>query len=171
MSSASVPATTVRQASRPYREFKLLQREGREQTRPRHAGPQQAVQRTNWQAPLVWIMIDETAREVGRPWSPIEIVTRLRRKSPHLFKGLAPQRISEWRDRDVTDKLAWKESVLKRVARGYRQGFDTRRKTVLVSTIFIELAIPLTADISMPTLTLSRRLFSNCATFETPVSL
>ncbi|KAL1939409.1 hypothetical protein VTO73DRAFT_9965 [Trametes versicolor] len=132
VSSSSVSTTiAVRQASRPYRDFKLLQRDGREQTRPRHAGPQQAVQQTNWQAPHLWAWIDEAAREVGRPWSPHEIVMRLRWKSPHVFNALAPQRISEWRDRSVTDKLTWKESVLKRVGRAYRQGFDNTRKGVL----------------------------------------
>ena len=80
-------------------------------------------------------MILEAALAVGYPWSPAEIVGRLKKLSPSLFSGLRPQRISDWRGLSIRDALVWKDSVIKRVSRGYRQGFDNTRKTILVSNV------------------------------------
>lgn len=133
--SSITPTVPVAETSRPYRHFKKVQAEKKRTTRPRQEGPHSPAVRVNWQAPNLWTMIDKAARVVGYPWSPTEIVKHLQRKSPELFRTLAVQRISEWRDRTVTRKLVWTDDVLKRVARGHRQGFDTTRRSILVRSM------------------------------------
>lgn len=112
----------------------MVQQEDRQKRRPCAEGPHSLAQLVNWQAPHLWTMIEEAAHAVGRPWSPANIVCHLQRTSPKLFGALRPQQISDWKDNTITHKLVWKETVLLRVRRGYRQHFDSTRKTILVST-------------------------------------
>lgn len=130
---SSAVVHTLAESSRPHREFKRVQQQSRKKTRPRREGPYKLAERVNWQAPHLWLLILAAARTVGYPWVDAEIVRRLKHQNPELFSGLRTQRLSDWRDKTVTHELRWKENVLKRVARGYRQGFDNTRKTILVS--------------------------------------
>ena len=107
------------EVSRPYRQFKDKQREKKKKTgRPRTKDPTEAKY-VNWMAPHLWPQIDAAARAVGYPWSPLEIVRRLQRTSPILFNRLRPQRICDWRDLSVRDRLVWKPSVLEQVKKGF----------------------------------------------------
>ncbi|EUC59566.1 DDE superfamily endonuclease, partial [Rhizoctonia solani AG-3 Rhs1AP] len=71
------------------------------------------------------------AVEVGYPWSPAEIVKRLKLQYPVLFEKLRPQRISDWRDGAVKDKLKWKDNVLKATQDGNRPGGASTRQPLL----------------------------------------
>ena len=71
----------------------------------------------NWFNPLVWQIIDTTARKSNYPWSPTVITNRLKKDYPAVFKTFAHQRISEWRDHSSTHELVWKAEVLEKVER------------------------------------------------------
>ena len=87
----------------------------------------------NWTAPHLWPHIDAAARAVGYPWSPLEIVKRLKRTNALLFETLRPQHICDWRDYTFKDRLVWKESVLVQVHKGFAPRGESTRKSVLVS--------------------------------------
>ncbi|KAG8769563.1 hypothetical protein FRC12_004890 [Ceratobasidium sp. 428] len=76
------------------------------------------ARRVNWMNSSLFAMIDKAAREVGFPWSPVAIVKRLRLRNPEIFGHLSPQRISDWRDKSVTDRLKWKDKVIAAVRYG-----------------------------------------------------
>ena len=73
--------------------------------------------RYNWFNPLVWPIIDVTARKARHPWSPTEIANQLKKDYPAIFGKFSHQRISEWRDNTVTHELVWKVEVLEKVKR------------------------------------------------------
>ncbi|OBZ66407.1 hypothetical protein A0H81_13643 [Grifola frondosa] len=122
----------VAEASRPFREFKDIACDkktskcGRKRTKV-----QTATKNVNWKAPHLWLIIDEAAKSVGYPWSPKDIVDRLQHQHGKVFYRLKPQRISDWKDRTITDTLVWKDSVLKSVERRYRQGGHSTHSGIL----------------------------------------
>ncbi|KAG8695746.1 hypothetical protein FRC09_008962 [Ceratobasidium sp. 395] len=79
------------------------------------------ARRVNWMNSSLFAMIDKAAREVGFPWSPVAIVKRLRLRHPEIFGRLSPQRISDWRDKSVTDRLKWKDKVIAAVRHGTQE--------------------------------------------------
>lgn len=86
----------------------------------------------NWSLPGTWRLIHATARSVGYPWSPTEIVRRLKQLDPGLFATLRPQRISDWRDNTVFDRLTWKANVLAAVSHGNKPHGMVTRSHILV---------------------------------------
>ncbi len=90
------------------------------------------MQRVHWTGPLLWPQIDHAARQVGYPWSPTEIVQRLRKANP-VFEHLDPRRISEWRNSDIGHQLVWKDRVLRSVKRKHKAGGTVTRVGILVS--------------------------------------
>ncbi|KAL7277451.1 hypothetical protein ACG7TL_008372 [Trametes sanguinea] len=134
ISHSDSPAFSLPESTRPHRQFEEAKRSAANTSHKPGRRRKSTYIRTktvNWKAPHLWKMIDETAREVGYPWSPKEIVRRLRQKSETLFGRLREQRLSDWRDRTVTDRLVWKPEVLKAVEKGYRQGGHATRKGIL----------------------------------------
>jgi hypothetical protein len=104
---------------------------GKSKNRP---GP---THRINWSQPLIWSVIDTTARSVGYPWSPVEIVRRLQQIDRQLFAALLPQRISQWRDHSHTSDLKWTEAHMRTVSHGNRSGIGERRGGIFVSVCFL----------------------------------
>ncbi|KAG8777300.1 hypothetical protein FRC12_000445 [Ceratobasidium sp. 428] len=82
------------------------------------------ARRVNWMKSSLFAMIDKAAREVGFSWSPVAIVKRLRLRHPEIFGRLSPQRISDWRDKSVTDRLKWKDKVIAAVRHGTQATFN-----------------------------------------------
>lgn len=87
----------------------------------------------NWMNPFLWALIHSAAVAEGYPWSPAAIVKRLQLQYPELFAKLRPQRISEWRDLTVTDRLVWRPSVLANAQQGNHPGGAVVRWSILVS--------------------------------------
>ncbi|KAG9084848.1 hypothetical protein FS749_004912 [Ceratobasidium sp. UAMH 11750] len=116
-------AAGVAELSRPHRHSKHILKDRKTE--------EKKAQRTNWMSPFLWSMIDTAARAVGYPWRPIDISNRLKKQHPELFAKFLPQRISDWRDSSITDRLVWKESVL--IATG--QGNHPQGKSVRYSIL------------------------------------
>ena len=91
--------------------------------------------RYNWFNPMVWQIIDTTARKSKYPWSPTAIANRLRKDYPSIFKQFSHQRISEWRDNSITHELIWKAEVLEKVRRQGAMKRSLRTSGVLVSCL------------------------------------
>ena len=72
----------------------------------------------NWQVDSLWYDIDRITREVGLPWRPRLIAQRLQQYDSRRYGGFRHQRLSDWRDKSITDRIVWKPEVLARVARG-----------------------------------------------------
>ncbi|KAG9085676.1 hypothetical protein FRC06_003501, partial [Ceratobasidium sp. 370] len=91
-----------------------------------------SVHRVNWTNQLIWPQIERTAVAVGYPWSPVEIVRRLRLLDPNTFATLRPQRISQWRDHHFPTVLRWTESHMRSIKAGdYPTRANTGRTGVL----------------------------------------
>lgn len=96
------------------------------------------TQYINWTSPLIWTQIERTAQAVGPPWSPAEIVRRLKQLDPIVFDSLRPQRISQWRDQRFPGILRWTESHMRSIEAGNRPSrANAGRNGVLVSFIHI----------------------------------
>lgn len=86
---------------------------------PKNPVPQKRKRgpRYNWFNPLVWQIIDATARKSNYPWSPTAIANQLKKDYPSIFRKFSHQRVSEWRDHSSTHELIWKAEVLEKVKR------------------------------------------------------
>lgn len=89
-------------------------------------------QRVRWLNRLVFGHIDAVALQVGYPFSPKEIVRRLQQQFPKLFATLCPQRISDWRDPTISDRLVWRSFVTEALAKGDVPAKKASRKYILV---------------------------------------
>lgn len=98
------------------------------------------MQRVHWTGPLLWPQIELAARQVGYPWSPTEIVQRLRKANP-VFEHLSPRRISEWRNSDIGDRLVWEDRVLKSVKKKHKAGGTVTRVGILVSLQWLSIIV------------------------------
>lgn len=84
-------------------------------------------------SPFLWSQILDATRRIGYPWSPTQITRHLQTRDPVNFADLRPQRISDWRDNSVTDRLVWRPYVLKAVAKGNKPLGVTTRRHIFVS--------------------------------------
>jgi hypothetical protein len=86
----------------------------------------------NWKSPSLWPLIDQAARQqVGKP-NLTNIIKQLRQQDPR-FNHLNHQRISEWRDASVKDKIVWSEKTLNEVKKGFLPGGIQTRFDIFVS--------------------------------------
>lgn len=138
---------TVAEASRPYRQFK---REGASDPQEKRGRPRKGTStrskgpvRVNWQQPVLWNQILDACDHVDWPWEPTRIAKRLHDINARSFATFAPQRISDWRDPQYTDKLVWKKNVLSRpgVSDGNRVRGNVTCHGVLVSRSLVSLLI------------------------------
>lgn len=74
--------------------------------------PAPGTHRMNWCHPLIWSVIDQTARAVGPPYSAVTIVRHLQLIDSLTFASLRPQRISQWRDLNFPHSLKWTDAHL-----------------------------------------------------------
>ncbi|KAI0804484.1 hypothetical protein BC629DRAFT_1590755 [Irpex lacteus] len=86
----------VAEDSRPYRQVKKEQHAAKTEPRGRKMKPEnvpgnEKARRVHWMNPLLFRQIDTIARATGYPWSPKEIVSRLRASNP-VFELLSPHR-------------------------------------------------------------------------------
>ncbi|EUC60933.1 Ulp1 protease family, carboxy-terminal catalytic domain protein [Rhizoctonia solani AG-3 Rhs1AP] len=115
----------VAEISRPHRQLKHILLGHNDKETPNEA------KYVNWMNPILFNIINAAAIAVGYPWSPAEIVKRLQLQHLSLFDRLRPQRISDWKDSTVKDRLKWKDSVLKAVETGNRPGGTSTRQPLL----------------------------------------
>ncbi|KAG8795049.1 hypothetical protein FRC12_018600 [Ceratobasidium sp. 428] len=115
--SQRTPSSSVAELSRPHRAFTRIQRQQHKASNGDRKTTRQPADasRVNWANPLIWPQINTTAQSVGYPWSATEIVHRLQQQDPTLYGPLRPQRISQWRDLSVTDKLQWTPQHLRNI--------------------------------------------------------
>ena len=86
----------------------------------------------NWKSPAFWPLINQTAkRQVGKP-NATELIKELCQLDAR-FKHLGHQRISEWRDLSIKDKIVWSEETLSEVKKGFLPGGIQTRFDVFVS--------------------------------------
>lgn len=136
----SEPASSIEvaEASRPKRQFVEDLRQGRTDVgRPRVKVYKAAVL-TNWMTPLLWSIIERTAKRLGPRMGASEIARELQRTDPVLFKKIAPQTVGSWIDRTgVSPK--WSQKTLECVTKGNRPGGLTTRVGILVHCICLVL--------------------------------
>ncbi|KAG8726118.1 hypothetical protein FRC12_023690 [Ceratobasidium sp. 428] len=92
--------------------------------------PIQPTRRINWCHAIYWSLIEASARVVGYPWSPVDIVNRLRLIDYDTFQYLRPQRISQWRDHRYPDELRWTEAHLRAIKAGSRPVTSSGREGI-----------------------------------------
>ncbi|EUC54439.1 DDE superfamily endonuclease, partial [Rhizoctonia solani AG-3 Rhs1AP] len=121
-----LPISGLAELSRPHRQSKLiLSGHNKEEAIV-------AAKHVNWMNPILFHLIDAAANEVGYPWKPADIAKRLKLQYPQLFEKLWPQRISDWKDGEVKDRLKWKDSVLTAIKSGNHPGGASTRQPILV---------------------------------------
>lgn len=75
----------------------------------------------NWKSPSLWPLIDQAAkRQVGKP-NLSNLIKQLRQQDP-CFNHLSHQRIGEWRDPSVKERIVWSEKTLNEVKKGFLPG-------------------------------------------------
>ena len=96
------------------------------------ATKRESTPHTYWKSPSLWPLIDQTARQqVGKP-NLTNLVKQLQKQDPR-FNHLNHQRISEWRDPSVKDRIVWSEKTLNEVKKGFLPGGVQTRFDVFVS--------------------------------------
>ncbi|KAG8955750.1 hypothetical protein FRC04_007741 [Tulasnella sp. 424] len=119
-------------ATRPYREIRAHDHSKTKHTCGRKSKrTARSARRMRWLNRLVFGHIDTVARQVGYPFSPKEIVRRLKHQFPDLFATLQPQRISDWRDPNFPDRLVWRPFVTDALAKGDVPQKNPSRKYIL----------------------------------------
>ncbi|KAG8938021.1 hypothetical protein FRC00_001924 [Tulasnella sp. 408] len=114
LSTASMP-----DATRPYREVRAHDHDRTKKNCGRKPSKvAQPAHRMRWLNRIVFSQIDTAAHQVGYPYSPKEIVRRLKAQSPDLFAKLHPQCISDWRDPKFPDRLVWRPWVMEALENG-----------------------------------------------------
>lgn len=87
----------------------------------------------NWHSPVFWPIIEMAARkQMGKP-NLSKLVAGLQQQDPR-FMHLSHQRVSEWRDRSVKDKIEWTAETLAIVKKGFLPGGHQTQYNVFVST-------------------------------------
>ena len=90
----------------------------------------------NWKSPMFWPMIDMAARrQVGKP-NLSKLVEQLRQQDPR-FNHLTHRRISEWRDKNVKDRIVWSEETIASVKKEFLPGGHQTRYNVFVGPLSI----------------------------------
>lgn len=128
----------IAEVSRPRRGIKEEQRQkNKPQGRRRLSenGPAPA-KNTNWTDPLLWAHIEAATARVGFK-SPADIKRHLTLNSPPgMFDRLREQLIGKWIDKEA-EPPRWKDSTLRRVAKGNHPGGQNTRQGVLVRLVHL----------------------------------
>jgi hypothetical protein len=86
----------------------------------------------NWKSPSLWPLIDQAAKkQVGKP-NLSNLIRQLQQQDTR-FKYLNHQRIGEWRDASVKDRIVWSEKTLDEVKKGFLPGGIQTRFDIFVS--------------------------------------
>jgi hypothetical protein len=95
----------------------------------RDTAPEKTV---NWLSPVYWPTIEAAARQwVGKP-NLTKLVAQLQRQDPR-FSHLSHQRLSDWRDKTIKDRIVWSEETIALVQKGFLPGGHQTRYNVFVS--------------------------------------
>ncbi|KAG8692274.1 hypothetical protein FRC09_011339 [Ceratobasidium sp. 395] len=121
---------SVSSHSRPYSSINAAIARQDSNKPSRRQTPLQPTHRINWCQDTYWSLIDSSAKAVGYPWRPVDIVKRLRLIDPDIFQFLRPQRISQWRDHRFPNELRWTESHLHAIKAGSRPVMGAGRRGV-----------------------------------------
>ncbi|KAG8917046.1 hypothetical protein FRC01_002696 [Tulasnella sp. 417] len=130
--SSTLSARLMPDATRPYREIRAHDHQKTKKNCGRK--PRKIVKpayRMHWLNRIVFGHINTAARQVGYPYSPKQIVCRLKSQYPDLFARLCPQRISDWRDPKFPDRLVWCPWVMEALEKGDVPKKKTSRKYIL----------------------------------------
>ena len=91
-----------------------------------------SLKNINWKSPAYWPVIDAAARQqVGKP-NLSALVKQLQRQHPHFYH-LDHQRISEWRDRSIKDRIEWTKETIATVKMGFLPGGHQTHYNIFVS--------------------------------------
>ena len=86
----------------------------------------------NWRSPTFWPIIEMAAcQQVGKP-NLSKLVNQLRQYDPR-FAYLSHQRVSEWRDQSVKDRIEWTAETIAAVKQEFLPGGHQTRYNVFVS--------------------------------------
>ena len=97
----------------------------------RDVAPPKAI---NWKSPTYWPMIEMAAQQqIGKP-NLSKLVEQLQQQDS-WFKYLTHQRISEWRDKSVTNRIEWSEETIAAVKKEFLPGGHTTHYNVFVSIL------------------------------------
>ena len=97
----------------------------------RDEAPQKTI---NWKSETFWPIIDMAARQqIGKP-NLTKFVQHLRQLDSR-FEHLSHQRISEWRDKSVTDRIEWTAETIADVKKGFHPGGHQTWFNVFVSIL------------------------------------
>ena len=72
--------------------------------------------------------------QVGKP-NLTKIIQTLQSRDKR-FMPLTHQRLSDWRDKTIKDKIVWSEKTLQDVQKGFLPGGDQTRHNVFVSFLY-----------------------------------
>jgi len=87
----------------------------------------------NWKPPAFWPLIDQAARQyIGKP-NLTELIKQLWQQDDRS-NHLKHQRISEWRDPSVKDRIVWSEKTLNEVKMEFLPGGMQTQFDIFVST-------------------------------------
>ena len=141
-SSTTTDDYRLAELSRPRREFKETLRGKAKVTSSKKCGRKRQhfakdSVKMNWMTPFVHRQVNQVIQKVGYPYSPKEIVRRLRILDPALYSRLRPQRISAWRDRSVTSSFKWRDSILAAATKGNAPGGVVNRSHIFVCSVFL----------------------------------
>ena len=128
--------TDVATSSRPKR---AIMAEAKHQKKLKEGKPYKPTKRestpytcVNWKSPTFWPLIDQAARQqIGKP-NATALIRQLRQLDSH-FSHLSHQRISEWRDLSIKDKIVWSKETLHEVKKEFLPGGVQTRFDVFVS--------------------------------------
>ncbi|KAG9122254.1 hypothetical protein FRC07_001460 [Ceratobasidium sp. 392] len=121
---------TVSSLSRPYSVINAAVSRQNLNKPSKRQTPLNPTRRINWCHEIYWSLIEASAQAVGYPWSPVEIVNRLKLIDHDTFQYLRPQRISQWRDHQYPNELRWTEAHLRAIKAGNRPITSTGRQGV-----------------------------------------
>jgi hypothetical protein len=96
---------------------------------------EEASQKTiNWKSEVFWPRIDLAARQqMGKP-NLTKLVQHMCQLDPK-FKYLSHQRISEWRDKSVKNRIEWTPETIAEVKKGFHPGGHQTQFNVFVSVL------------------------------------
>jgi uncharacterized Fe-S cluster-containing MiaB family protein len=130
----------VASASRPKKAImaEMKRRESLKAKKPHKATKlSEASHKTiNWRSPTFWPIIEMVARQqVGKP-NLTRLVDQLQ-QCDSRFTYLSHQRISEWRDKSVKDRIEWTAETIAAVKQEFLPGGHQTRYNVFVSVFKI----------------------------------
>jgi len=86
----------------------------------------------NWHSPSLWPLIDQAARQQGGKPNLTELLRQLQQRDARFIR-LSQQRLGEWRDKSVTDRIVWSKKTLEKVQKGFLPGGIQTHFNIFVS--------------------------------------